>query len=100
MREAFALVFNKKYWYISAIHIWNFNETLTNDVVSFEQPCPDVIIMTWNLAWEMQKVEFAKRVDHNEPPQLDLLCLPFVLWILSMIYSLDKTFFEILQFKI
>ena len=23
------------------ISIWNFNETLTNDVVSFEQPGPD-----------------------------------------------------------
>ena len=41
MREAFALhFFNKKYWQISDINIWNFNETLTNDVVSFEQPGP------------------------------------------------------------
>ena len=31
---------NKKYWQISDINVWNFNETLTNDVVSFEQPGP------------------------------------------------------------
>ena len=45
MKEAFAakklLTFsNKQYWYISDINIWNFNETITNDVVSFEQPGP------------------------------------------------------------
>ena len=42
MREAFALqsvshFFNKKYWHISDIKVWNFNETLANDDVSFEQ---------------------------------------------------------------
>ena len=47
MREAFALqklltFFNKKYWQIQDINVWNFNETLTNDVVSFEQPGPGV----------------------------------------------------------
>ena len=26
---------------MSNINIWNFNETFTNDVVSFEQPGPD-----------------------------------------------------------
>ena len=47
MREAFALqkpfiFFNKKiYWRISDTNIQNFNETLTNDVVSFEQLGPD-----------------------------------------------------------
>ena len=47
MREAFAMqklltFFQQKYWCISDINIRNFNETLTNDVVSFEQPGPDV----------------------------------------------------------
>ena len=35
MREAFAL-----HWHIWEINFWKFNETLTNDVVSFEQPGP------------------------------------------------------------
>ena len=44
MWEAFALqklltFFNKKYWHILDI---NFNDKLTNDVVSFEQPGPVV----------------------------------------------------------
>ena len=38
MRKTFAL----QYWQISDINVWNFNETLTNDVVSFEQPGPDI----------------------------------------------------------
>ena len=46
MREAFALksfshFFNKKYWHSSDINAWNFNETLTNNVISFE-PGPDL----------------------------------------------------------
>ena len=45
MREAFALqklltFFQQKYWRIWDINVWNFNDTLTNDVVSFEQPGP------------------------------------------------------------
>ena len=32
----------KKYWGIWDINVWNFNETLTNDVVSFEQQGPVV----------------------------------------------------------
>ena len=50
MREAFALqklltIFQQKYWRIPNINVRvrNFNETLTNDVVSFEQPGPEVI---------------------------------------------------------
>ena len=50
MREAFAVqklltFFNKKYWRISVINILNFNNTVTNDIVSFEQPGPDVLGM-------------------------------------------------------
>ena len=45
MREAFSLqklltFFNKKYWRISDINVSNFKETLTNNIVSFEQPGP------------------------------------------------------------
>ena len=47
MREAFALqklltLFQQKYWQILDINVWKFNEALTNDVVSFEQPGPDL----------------------------------------------------------
>ena len=50
MREAFEcksfshFFSNKNCWIISDINVWNFNETLTNDIVSFEQlgPGPDV----------------------------------------------------------
>ena len=38
--KSFSHFFDKKYWQISDINAWNFNETLTNDVVSFEQPGP------------------------------------------------------------
>ena len=59
MREAFALqklsnFFKKQYWRISNINISIFNETLTNDVVSFEQPGP-VHIYNQN---DYLKVEF------------------------------------------
>ena len=40
MGEAF---FNKKYWHIIDINVWNLNETFTNDIVSFEQPGPDLV---------------------------------------------------------
>ena len=47
MKEAFALqklltFFQQKYWHISDTNIRNFNETLTNDVVSFDQLGPGV----------------------------------------------------------
>ena len=38
--KSFSHFFNKKYWWVTDINIWNFNETLTNDVVSFEQLGP------------------------------------------------------------
>ena len=34
--------FQQKYWQISDINILNLNDTLTNDVVSFDQLGPDV----------------------------------------------------------
>ena len=40
--KSFSYFFNKKHWHISDINVWNFNGTLTNYVVSFEQPCPGI----------------------------------------------------------
>ena len=34
--KSFSHFFNKKYWCILDINVWNFNKTLTNNVVSFE----------------------------------------------------------------
>ena len=53
---------------------------------------------------EMQKDEFANNDDlnevaHDEPPHLDLHCLPSGLWILNMI-KLGLKIFENLQTKI
>ena len=66
MREAFALqkllkFFQQKLWRIWDISIWNFNERLTNDVVSFEQLGPGLIdiffvmlrLARWPPTWEM-----------------------------------------------
>ena len=36
--KSFSHFFNKKYWLIWEINLWKFNKTLSNDVVSFEQP--------------------------------------------------------------
>ena len=46
MKKAFALqkrfpFLNKQYWHIWDIKVWNFNERLTNNIVSFEQPGRD-----------------------------------------------------------
>ena len=41
--------FDKKYWHIWDINVWNFNETLTNDVASFEAlVCTLTCILGWN----------------------------------------------------
>ena len=53
---------------------------------------------------EMKIAEYANSVDpdevaHNEPPLLDLQCLPLV-FEFSICYSLALTFFENLQTKI
>ena len=49
MREAFAMqelikFYQQKYWHIWNINVWNFNVLLTNDVVSFAQLGPDLIM--------------------------------------------------------
>ena len=49
--KSFSHFFNKKYLRISDNNVWNFRETLTNGVVSFEQPCPDILIHLSRLSW-------------------------------------------------
>ena len=39
MRKASQFFFN---YNIGIFEVWNFNETLTNNVISFEQPGPDL----------------------------------------------------------
>ena len=46
--------FYKKEWRISDINVWNFNETLTNDVVSLEQPGPECNIQF--IIWSFKSV--------------------------------------------
>ena len=47
----FSLFFNRKYWSISDINIWNFKETLSHEVISFEQPGPrKIIYILWILS--------------------------------------------------
>ena len=38
--KSFSHFFNKKYWHIGDIKVWNFNILLANDVVNVEQPAP------------------------------------------------------------
>ena len=37
--------FQQKYWRKSDINIWNFYDSLTNDVDSFEQPGPGLCLL-------------------------------------------------------
>ena len=60
MRDAFAMqkllsLFQQKYWNVSDINVWSFNETLTNKVVSFEQPGPEVQVCIIDLYKESHK---------------------------------------------
>ena len=41
--ETLPSFFQQKILNISGINVWNFNETLPNDVVSFEQPGPEFV---------------------------------------------------------
>ena len=44
--KSFSYFFNKNYRRILDINVLNFNATLTNDVVSFEQPGPGVVLFS------------------------------------------------------
>ena len=63
MREAFALqnlshFFNKKYSCILDINTWNFNETLTNDVLSFKQPGPCLQVLAMYANFKIMNIIF------------------------------------------
>ena len=45
--KSFSHCFNKKYWHISDSNVWNFNETLTNDIIKFEQSDPGDYLFWW-----------------------------------------------------
>ena len=45
--KSFSNFFNKKYWRISDINILNFNDTLTDDVVTFKQSGPEKKETKW-----------------------------------------------------
>ena len=44
--KSFSHFFHQKYWRLSYINAWNFNESLNNDVVSFEQLDPGGLLVT------------------------------------------------------
>ena len=54
MCKSFTHFFNKKYWHIWDINCWNFNVTLTNNIVSFEQPGPGLSypVIIINTKWK------------------------------------------------
>ena len=61
MREAFVLqklltFFQQKILMYLRYYIWNFNETLTNNVVSFEQPGPE---------WQQKAVKWQQTGEHD-----------------------------------
>ena len=70
MTEAFALsFFQQKYWQISDIKVWNFNETLTNEIVRFEQLGPELLICR-HIVWPEEK---RAGVSQNSPSEALLL---------------------------
>ena len=56
--KSFSHFSNKKYWHVWNINAWNFNDTLTNDVVSFEQPGPDRYL--WRVFCVRKKCSFTR----------------------------------------
>ena len=55
--KLFSHFFNKKYWQILDIKVWKFNETLTNNIVSFEQPGPGLKRVNNHSVYLMQSYE-------------------------------------------
>ena len=71
MREAFAVqklltFFNKKYWHILEINFRKFNETLANDIATFEQPGPDIdtfiVPSHLNLDFQLLSMQTVERI--------------------------------------
>ena len=52
--KATHIFFSKKFQHICVSHDVNFNESLTNDVVSFEQLGPDILLTHLMLILKMQ----------------------------------------------
>ena len=50
MQKLFSF-FQQKYCQIADIKVWNFNEMLTNNVISFEQPGPWLIWLNTNVTF-------------------------------------------------
>ena len=59
IERSFLIFFRKNYWHIWDINVWNFNETLTNDIVSFEQPGPSL------QAHDMKNKQFIPELQQN-----------------------------------
>ena len=64
--KSFSHFFNKKFW---DINIQNFNDTLTNDVVSFEQLGPGcskkikkdlMMTLQWQASWKYPRLQLIK----------------------------------------
>ena len=53
--------FQQKYWHIWDINAWNFNITLTNDIVSFEQLGPGVFLVI--MPMKSRKASHCRRVN-------------------------------------
>ena len=71
MREAFALqklltfFQQKKYWHIWNVNVWNFNVSLNNDVVSFEQLGPERLDKQTPNDDRFNELHFATLKDHS-----------------------------------
>ena len=100
MREAFAVqklltFFQQKYWCIWDINIWNFNDTLTNDVVSFEQPGPDVSVkpVYWGSHDDLLAVSikiYKIRIHRSNIPQDKLAIFPILVYFFKIKYYVWK----------
>ena len=63
--KASHLFSTKKYWYISALNVRSFNETLTNDVISFEQPGPDFHLSGTGIFLKFTNVFFTSKCESS-----------------------------------
>ena len=86
--KSFSHFFNKKYWHISDINVWNFNETLTNVIVSFEQSGPDLSLKSNGVT--LQKsclMKFYGEIENSAQKYHQKYILPWVLqsWIIGIL---------------
>ena len=71
--KSFSHFFIKKYWHIWVINVWNFNVSLTNEVVSFEQLGPGKVVHLHRTASHFYTLV---KVRQYFLPRPRLLCLP------------------------